>query len=72
MSLESTKCADLEKLRSDNIVLREALTKLSNELIAAGATKPQDWHSDNEKRSFVIMTRMGQYGKEALARTLFD
>lgn len=40
-------------------ILTQTLAKLSNELIAAGNTEPQPWHSDNEKRTFVVMKRMG-------------
>lgn len=53
-------------------ILTEALAKLSNELIAAGNTEPQPWHSDNEKRAFVIMKRMGDDGLLAIARSLME
>lgn len=53
-------------------VLTEALAKLSNSLIAAGNTEPQLWHSDNEKRAFVVMKRMGEDGLMAIARSLME
>ena len=53
-------------------VLTEALAKLSNELIAAGNTEPQMWHSDNEKRAFVVMKRMGEDGLLAISRSLME
>lgn len=72
MSLTSTLYADIDSLKSRNEILTEALAKLSNELIAAGNTEPQMWHSDNEKRAFVIMKRMGDDGLLAIARSLME
>ena len=53
-------------------ILTEALAKLSNELIVAGNTEPQMWHSDNEKKAFVVMKRMGDEGLLAIARSLME
>lgn len=53
-------------------VLTDALAKVSNSLIAAGNVTPQEWHSDNEKRAFVIMKAMGEEGLEAIARSLME
>lgn len=72
MSLISTLYADIDTLKARNEILTEALTKLSNELIAAGSTEPQMWHSDNEKRAFVIMKRMGEEGRTAIARSWME
>ena len=62
----------LESLQKANVILSEALAKLSNELIAAGNTEPQMWHSDNEKRAFVVMKRMGEHGLLAISRSLME
>lgn len=62
----------LVALQEANKVLTEALAKLSNSLIAAGNTEPQPWHSDNEKRAFVVMKRMGDDGLMAIARSLME
>ena len=53
-------------------VLTDALAKVSHSLIAAGNVTPQDWHSDNEKRAFVVMKAMGEEGLEAIARSLVE
>lgn len=53
-------------------ILTEALAKLSNELIAAVNTEPQMWHSDNEKRAFVVMDKMGEYGLQQHQRSFFE
>lgn len=53
-------------------VLTDALAKVSNSLIAAGNVTPQAWHSDNEKRAFVVMKAMGEEGLEAIARSLME
>lgn len=62
----------LERLQGANTVLHDALVKLSSELVAAGATVPQPYHSWNEKQAFGIMTRMGQHGMEAVARSMME
>lgn len=72
MSLSSTLYAEIDSLKERNKLLTEALAKLSNELIAAGNTEPQMWHSDNEKRAFVVMKRMGDDGLLAIARSLME
>ena len=53
-------------------ILRDALAKVSHSLVAAGNVRPQAWHSDNEKRAFVIMKAMGEEGLEAIARSLLE
>lgn len=72
MSLSSTLYAEIDSLKESKKLLTEALAKLSNELIAAGNTEPQMWHSDNEKKAFVIMKRMGDEGLLAIARSLME
>lgn len=72
MSLPSTLYAEIDSLKESNKILTEALAKLSNELITAGNTEPQMWHSDNEKKAFVIMKRMGDDGLLAIARSLIE
>lgn len=62
----------LESLQFANKVLYDALAKLSSELRAAGSTKPQPWHSSNEKEAFKVMSRMGDYGFLALANSHFS
>lgn len=62
----------LERLQGANTVLHDALVKLSSELVAAGATVPQPYHSWNEKQAFGIMARMGQHGMEAVARSMME
>lgn len=51
----------LERLQGANTVLHDALVKLSSELVAAGATVPQPYHSWNEK-----------HGMEAVARSMME
>lgn len=72
MSLTSTLYAEIDCLRDRNKILQDALVKLSSELVAAGATVPQPYHSWNEKQAFGIMARMGQHGMEAIARSMME
>jgi len=51
--------------------LTKTLQKISLELIAAGNTEPQRWHSSNEKSSFPILKRMGEEGMLAIAEVMF-
>lgn len=51
--------------------LTQALRKISLELIAAGNTEPQPWHSSNEKNAFPIFKRMGEDGMNVIAEVMF-
>ena len=51
--------------------LTETLRKISLELITAGSTEPQPWHSSNEKNAFPIFKRMGEAGMETIAEVMF-
>lgn len=61
----------LVSLQESNLILHDALVKLSRELQAAGATEPQPYHSWNEKQAFLIMAQMGDDGMTAIARSMF-
>lgn len=51
--------------------LTKTLRRISLELIAAGNTEPQPWHSSNEKNAFPIFKRMGEVGMEIIAEVMF-
>ena len=51
-------------------ILTEALRNMSLELLKAGETAPQLWHSDNEKQAFKQFTKMGSYGMDAIDKSM--
>lgn len=58
-----------EQLKESIAVLTDALRKISLELLKAGETTPELWHSDNEKQAFKQFTKMGIFGMDAIARS---
>lgn len=62
----------LVSLQNANHVLGDALLKLSTQLLRAGATEPQPYHSWNEKQAFIIMSQMADYGLQQYNRSLFE